>query len=153
MYTAVIVIHSWLRWAVIVLGLIAVFQAIGGRSSRRAWAPGDAKPGRLYTIALDIQMLLGLILYFALSPATRAAMQNMGAAMSNATLRYWSVEHLVGMVLAVAAAHIGQTRMRRAATNEARYKTGAMFVAIALVLILISIPWPGMPTGRPLFRF
>ena len=143
MYSSFLLLHSWMRWVVIIAAVLVFVRG----------ARGINTTSRAFVITLDIQMLLGLILYFALSPATRAAMQNMGAAMSNATLRYWSVEHLIGMVLALAAAHIGQTRMRRAATNEARYKTGAMFVAIALVLILISIPWPGMPTGRPLFRF
>lgn len=132
-----------MRWVVIIAAVLVFLRG----------ARGINMTTRMFVIALDIQMLLGLILYFALSPSTRAAFQNMGAAMSNPTLRYWTVEHLTGMVIAVAAAHIGRARMRRAADNEAKYKIGAMFVAIALVLILISIPWPGMPAGRPFFRF
>ena len=132
-----------MRWVVIVAAVLVFVRG----------ARGVNMTTRVFSIALDIQMLLGLVLYFALSPFTRAAMQNMGAAMSNPTLRYWSVEHLTGMVIAVVVAHIGRARMRRATDDQARYKTGALFVAIALVLILISIPWPGMPNARPLFRF
>lgn len=143
MYFSFVLLHSWMRWVVIVAAVLVFLRGARGINTTT----------RLFVITLDIQMLLGLILYFALSPSTRAAFQDMGAAMSNPALRYWSVEHLVGMILAVAAAHIGRTRMRRAADDNARYKVGAMFVAIALVLILISIPWPGMPAGRPFFRF
>ena len=143
MYFSFLLLHSWMRWVVIIAAVLVFLRG----------ARGINMTTRVFVTALDIQMLLGLILYFALSPSTRAAFQNMGAAMSNPTLRYWSVEHLAGMILAVAAAHIGRTRMRRAADNGARYKIGAMFVGIALVLILISIPWPGMPAGRPFFRF
>ena len=143
MYFSFLLLHSWMRWVVIIAAVLVFLRG----------ARGINMTTRVFVTALDIQMLLGLILYFALSPSTRAAFQNMGAAMSNPTLRYWSVEHLAGMILAVAAAHIGRTRMRRAADNDARYKIGAMFVGIALVLILISIPWPGMPAGRPFFRF
>jgi hypothetical protein len=33
-----------------------------------------------------------------------------------------------------------------------RHKTALIFYALALVIILLSIPWPGTPAGRPLFR-
>ena len=131
-----------MRW-VVVIAAILVFvrgaRAVNGTT-------------RAFTIALDIQLLIGLILYVALSPFTRAAFGDMGAAMRDGALRYWAVEHLAGMVIAVALAHIGRVRMRRAADNEARYKIAAMFVALAFVVILLSIPWPGMASGRPLLR-
>ena len=143
MYSSFLLLHSWMRWVVIIAALLVFVRGARAVNSTT----------RIFTIALDIQMLLGLVLYVALSPITRLAFQDMGAAMRNGGLRYWVVEHLVGMLAAVVVAHIGRVRMRRAPDGEARYKTGAMFVAIAFVLILISIPWPGMPTGRPLFRF
>jgi hypothetical protein len=132
-----------MRWVVIIAALLVFVRGAKAANSTT----------RLFTIALDIQFLLGLILYVVLSPITRLALQDMGAAMRNSALRFWAVEHAVGMIAALVLAHIGRVRMRRLPDADSRYKTGAMFVGIALVLILISIPWPGMPAARPLFRF
>ena len=152
MYTAVIVLHSWLRWAVIILGLIAVFQAIAGRSSQRAWASSDAQAGRLYTIALDVQVLLGLLLYLFLSPIVSMARMNMSVSMGNSATRFWLVEHLVAMVVAVALAHIGTIRVRKARTDRARFGRAAMFYGLSLVAVIIGSPWPGLPYARALLR-
>lgn len=153
MYTALIVTHSWLRWAVIVFGLLAVFQAIAGRSSRRAWAPGDAKAGRLYTIALDVQLLIGLILYLGVSPTVAAARANMEAAMANSATRFWLIEHPVGMLVALVLAHIGTSRVRRAASDRERFTRAAAFYGASVLIAILSSPWPGLPYGRALFRF
>src|SRR4029079_19179703 len=102
MYTAVLVLHSWLRWAVIVAALLVFI-----RGSRLV-----NSTTRVFTILLDVQLLLGLLLYVALSPFTRVAFQDMAAAMRDPGLRFWAVEHLTGMLLAVVAAHVGRARVR-----------------------------------------
>ena len=135
MYAATLLLHSWLRWVVLILGVMAILRAGGDRSGRD-------RSGLLFTIALDIQVLLGLILYTALSPMTRAAMQNMGAAMHTGTVRFWAVEHPFAMLLALVFAHVGRSRPRRAVA----------FFTIAVILVLIGMPWPGLPYARPLFR-
>jgi hypothetical protein len=103
-------------------------------------------------LALDVQFLVGLILYLWASPFTTAAFLDLGAAMRNAPLRFFVVEHLFGMVAALGLAHVGRVRLRRAADSAQRHKTALIFFGLALVIILVSIPWPGMPAGRPLFR-
>ena len=143
MYTVVLVLHSWLRWAVIIAALLVFIR--GSRSVQSTT--------RLFTVLLDVQLLLGLMLYVALSPFTRVAFQNMAVAMRDPGLRYWAVEHLTGMLLAVIAAHVGRVRVRRAADERVAFQRAAIFIGVSLVLILISIPWPGMPNGRPLLRF
>ena len=133
MYPATLLLHSWLRWVVIVLGLVAIVRAAGG---------GRGRSALLFTIALDVQFLAGVLLYAALSPMTRSAMENMGAAMHTPALRFWAVEHPLAMLLAVVLAHVGRSRPRRA----------AIFFTIAVLLLLAGMPWPGLPYGRPLFR-
>jgi uncharacterized membrane protein len=152
MYTAVIVSHSWMRWVVIILGLIAVFQAMAGRSSQRAWSTGDAKAGRFYTIALDVQVLLGLALYLFLSPIVSASRANMAEAMANSASRFWLVEHLVAMIVALALAHIGTRRIRRARTDRARFGRAAFFYGLSLAAVIVGSPWPGLPYARALLR-
>ncbi|MGE0463046.1 MAG: hypothetical protein AB7Q16_16905 [Vicinamibacterales bacterium] len=152
MYTAAIVLHSVLRWVVIVLGVIAVTRALAGRSGGRAWTAADATPGRLYTIALDVQMLIGLLLYFVFSPILSIASADWGQAMGNSAIRYWVVEHLASMVIAIALAHVGTVRVRKAATDAARFTQATIFYGLSLLLVVIASPWPGLPYGRALLR-
>ena len=87
-----------------------------------------------------------------MSPITKEALRNFGAAMDNAGLRFWAVEHVFGMVVAIALAHAGRARTKKLRDDAARHKVAAICFVLALVAILVSIPWPGMPNGRPLWR-
>jgi hypothetical protein len=149
MYQWLLALHSVLRWLVLLLGLIAVFRAFGGRG--RSWTPADDRAGKLYGISLDVQLLIGLILYGLLSPVTRAAFSDMGSAMREPVLRFFAVEHIALMVLAVALVHIGTKRIRRATTDAAKFRTAAIFYTFSLLFVLLSIPWPFRTAGRPLF--
>jgi hypothetical protein len=152
MYTGLLILHSWFRWVVLLSGIAAVAGAVAGVTSRRAWLPVDDRRIALFTISLDVQMLMGIILYALLSPVTRSGFENMSLTMRDPVLRFFVVEHLVGMVAAVALAHIGRARVRKAADAAARHRSVLIFGGLALVVILLSIPWPGMPAGRVLFR-
>jgi hypothetical protein len=150
MYTAVLLVHSWLRWAVLIAGLMAFLRA--ATAGRRPWVPADDRSTRWFTIVLDIQVLLGLLLYFVLSPFTREALGDVGAAMKNSGLRFWAVEHTFGMIIGVALAHVGAVKVRKA-PSYGKHRVAMIFFGLALLAILASIPWPGMPAGRPLFRW
>ena len=151
MYPLAILLHSWLRWVILVLGIIVVVRAIGGRNGR-PWVRTDDTIGKWFGMMLDIQFVIGLLLYVWLSPITQAAFADFGGAMRNAGLRFWAVEHVIGMVIALALAHVGRTKIRKATTDRRRHSLAAIFYGIALIIMLASIPWPGMPAGRPLFR-
>lgn len=152
MYTALLIVHSWLRWVVVLSGVAALGGAVGGVTTRRAWLPVDDLRSRLFAISLDIQFLIGLILYGVLSPVTQAGFADMGAAMRDPILRFYTVEHITGTVIALALAHIGRARVRKAADAAVRHRTVLIFVGLAMVALLLSIPWPGTPGGRVLFR-
>jgi hypothetical protein len=153
MYSPLLFLHSWLRWAVILTGLFAVVRALTGGKGDRAWTPADARPGLFFIISLDLQLLIGLALYLVFSPTVQAAFGNIGAAMKDSAYRFYVVEHLAGMIVAIALAHIGRAKSKKAATDAARFKSAGIFYAIALVIILLSIPWPGTAAARPLLRF
>jgi len=150
MYSLVLNVHSWMRWIVIATCLWSILRA--AMAGGRPWTPADARASRLFMITLDIQMLLGLLLYLVLSPFTRQAMSDMGTAMKVSALRFFVVEHLFGMLVAVALTHIGIAKIRRASGDARRHRTALIFFSLALLAIFASIPWPGMPAGRPLFR-
>jgi hypothetical protein len=150
MYSATLVLHSWLRWAVIVLGILAVIRALAATRSRR-WVPADDRAAMLFTMTLDVQFLAGLVLYFALSPITRTALQHMDAAMRSASLRFWAVEHPTAMLVALIVAHAGRVVVRRAPEAK-KGRMALIFFAIALLVILGMTPWPNTAGARPLFR-
>lgn len=151
MYLTTLFIHSYLRWIVVLLGLIAVVRAIGA-SGRRPWLSGDESIGKWFIIAIDSQVFLGLLLYVSLSPITKAAFADFGAAMRDHMVRFWAVEHVTGMLVALALAHIGRSKARRVRDDAARHRTTALWFGLALLILLVTMPWPFLPYGRPLFR-
>jgi hypothetical protein len=153
MLSFVLLFHSFVRWAVLLTGLVAAFRGIVGWRRRRPWTLADERAGFWFTLSLDIQFLLGLLLYFALSPITRAAFQDFGAAMQNSGLRFWAVEHVVGMFIGIALAHIGRTKIHKTGNDDRRHRLAAIFFTLSLLVIAASIPWPGTPNGRPLLRW
>ena len=88
-----------------------------------------------------MQLLLGLILYFALSPITRLAMNDIGAAIANIDLRFFAFEHFLVMVLAVIFAHVGVATAKRAAEPEIKHRRSAIWFSLSLIAILLGMPW------------
>jgi hypothetical protein len=150
MLSAVLTVHSLLRWVVLLAGLVAVGLGIAGWRGR-SWQPVDRIAGRAFIGTLDLQLLIGLLLYVVLSPTVGSAMANIGEAMRDSMARFFLVEHPLGMVAAIALAHVGNVRIKKSADDAQRHRTAAIFFGLALLLILLSIPWPGMPAGRPLW--
>jgi phosphate/sulfate permease len=152
MYPLTLALHSLLRWVVLIAGIVAFARAVAGMRGRREWTPADSRAGQVFVGVLDLQFLLGIILYLFLSPITRVAFGDFGAAMANSVLRFWAVEHVFGMVAALALAHIGRTRVRKTSDAARRHKLAAIFFGLALAAMLATIPWPGTPSERPLLR-
>ncbi|MEJ5199705.1 MAG: hypothetical protein WHX53_12350 [Anaerolineae bacterium] len=154
MYPLLLTLHSWLRWVVVIVGVIAVVRFAVGWLGRREWQPLDGRLGAVLPMLLDIQLLVGLLLYFFASPITAGALRNFGAAMGNAVLRFYAVEHLLLMVIALVLAHVGNVLIKRRAAGPARFRAATILFGLALLVILMAIPWPFVTTGmnRPWFR-
>jgi hypothetical protein len=149
MYSVILLLHSWLRWLALGAGVAATVGAFGsgGEALRRA-----ERWGLIFMIALDVQLLLGLLLYGALSPFTSQAMQDFGGAMRDPMLRFWAVEHFTMMLGAAIVVHIGRVLARSTPDAGKKRKRLLIGFAVAMLLVLAGIPWPWMAVGRPLFR-
>jgi len=152
MYSTALWLHSWLRWAVLLTGLVAWLRAIGGKTARRPWTPQDELWGLLLTISVDLQVFVGVVLYAFVSPIVRQGLRNFSVAMQISVVRFFMIEHAVGMIAAIALVHIARVKIRKAADADRKHRLAMVFYGIALVLMIISIPWPGLPVARPLFR-
>jgi hypothetical protein len=150
-YTIVLTIHSWLRWLVLGLGVGTTLAATRGGSG--AGETPAERWGAFLMMALDTQMLLGLILYLVLSPFTTVALHDFGSAMRTPSLRFWAVEHPAMMFAAVITVHVGRVLARKAKTPESKRWRLAVAAGLATFLMLLGMPWPGLPNGRTLFRF
>jgi hypothetical protein len=150
MYSLILLLHSWVRWGVLVAGLFATFAAAADRTGARARRSEGA--GLVFVTLADVQLLLGLILYLVLSPFTKEALGDVGAAMHNSGLRYWAVEHSATMFLAVILVHVGRVLGRKAPTPASARVRQMVCFGLATLLMVVAIPWPGLRNGRPLLR-
>jgi hypothetical protein len=132
---------------VVILAVAATVQAFIGWFGKKEWTALDNRLGVLFSSSMDVQLLLGLLLYFFLSPITGAAFKNLGAAMSNSELRFFAVEHVTVMFAAVVLAHVGRTLSKKAAGAAAKHRLVAIFFGLAILAIVSAIPW-----SRPLIR-
>lgn len=149
MYATLLYMHSWFRWIVLIAGGIALVRAVTALKSKRAWAPEDRRFQLAYVSALDLQFVLGVILY-VVSPIT--AFATLKDSMKVSALRFFNVEHVFMMVAAVAVAHVLAVRSKKAADDVRKLQLWSMGALLSFGLVLVSIPWPGFSWARPLFR-
>jgi hypothetical protein len=135
-----LVIHSYLRWLILAAGLVTLGELVIGQARGSAFTSADKRSMRIYVGTLDLQFLLGLVLY-GVSPLTRGAMNDMAAAMRDAHTRFFVAEHPVMMLLALVVAHAGSVWSRKAPTDRIKLQRAALGVAFSLGLILAGIPW------------
>ncbi len=147
MHTILLDLHSINRWLVLIAGCYAIFIYARGCFGRHAWTEAARRPGVVFAMLFDIQLVLGLILYFVFSPITT---KGFAYVMENPASRFFVMEHSVMMLLALIFIHAGGSMIKKA-KPDAKYKRAVIFYGIALLIILIAIPWPFMPGyGRPL---
>jgi hypothetical protein len=146
MYNILLHIHSAGRWIVLLLLLIAIFNSLV--AGPRPFIKSDNRTGLLLTIFADIMLLVGIALWF-IGPWGYKQIQESGmsAVMSNATSRFYVVEHLVGMLIAIVLLHIGKAQARKHISDRAKHRRTVIFYTIALLIILLSIPWPFREIG------
>lgn len=146
MYPYILALHNIARWVVLLAGAWAVVLCWWGWLGRRQWTATEARATRIFVILLDLQFLLGLLLFAVFSPLTRQAFRDMGGAMRDAPVRYFLVEHPLIMLAAIAAAHIGIVLVKRATSDGERFQKASILFGLSLAALAGFIPW-----ARPLF--
>ncbi|RZK50738.1 MAG: cytochrome B [Pedobacter sp.] len=123
--------HSGWRYVVLILLIIAVVNALSGWLGKKTYTEGNRKLNLFTLISTHIQFLFGIVLYM-LSPLTKLPA-------SEAIGRYWKMEHISIMILAVILITIGNSKSKKGATGEAKHKSVAIFFGLALLFIILSI--------------
>lgn len=130
-------LHSVLRYVIILLFVYTIVRYVNGLRGKKEFTSADDKASLFLTISLDIQLLLGLVMYFFTS-----VWKDVPIVMSDPIVRFYKVEHITGMIIAIALAHIGKVMMKKKTDSADKFKTGLIYFIISLVIILATIPWP-----------
>ena len=133
-YSFIKYLHSGFRYIVLILILVAIVQAFLGWLGKKDYTEGNRKINLFALISAHTQFLIGLVLQFG------------SDTMKDAVTRYWTVEHITGMLIAIALITIGYSKSKKAALPLAKQKTVAIFYTIAVVVIVSVI----LQSHRPL---
>ena len=150
-YQILLSLHNLTRWLVLGAMLWALFVIGRDLLKKAPWTDEDKRAGVVFTGALGLQLLLGLAVYF-IGPYFALAAEGMGAITADRVVRFFALEHPVQMILAVVVAQVGYSVSKRAGTDRKKFLWAAAGYGVAALLVLGSIPWPGLEYGRPLFR-
>ena len=146
MYPFILSTHNIIRWVTLIAGILAVVFALIGWFGKKEWAKRDRLIGLIYTSSIDIQLLLGILLYFVFSPITKGAFSDFGAAMGIKDIRFFAVEHVFYMVVALVFAHLGSMLPKKVDESAAKHRRAAIWFTLSVLIVLAGIPW-----WRPLF--
>ena len=117
-------VHGLFRWVALVLALAAIIIAYSGWSGRKPATPMLFQVGLLFVIAMDIELITGVLLYLGDVPILRSAF----------------LGHCIVMALAVAFAHVGGALTRKSPTDVLKYRAPAVVWTISLLVMLAGIP-------------
>lgn len=144
-------LHNITRWALLVFAILVIVRGFSGWLGKKPWTLADASAGKWYLMLFDIQLLLGLILFF--TKGWGGALMNFGEIAGTPSVRFFAMEHWLMMLVALIAAHVGSMKIKKAESDIVKHRNASLYYLASLLLVLAAIPWPGMEAGRPLLRF
>ena len=141
MITGITHLHSLLRWLALIAIVIAIFQSFRGMTSGQDYTSKHNRWSLITLIAFHLQLVLGLVLYFG-----NGWYRQLGE-MSDGVVRFWSLEHLVAMLIAIALVTIGRISAKKASSAKVKHKRHFWCFLVALLIVLSNIPWPFREPG------
>ena len=132
--------HSILRYLVLLFGIYAITKSYRGFRKNRAYGKNDNLSATLFVASVHLQALLGLVLYFKNDWYTRigTAFQDM----SNSYLRFFAIEHIFGMLVAVVLIQMGRSMSKKATDDAQKHRIAFKFFLIGMIIMLATIPGP-----------
>jgi hypothetical protein len=148
MYPFILALHNIIRWIVLILGLVTASLALNGWLRNNQWSDKDRKIGLFFTTSVDVQLLLGFLLYFVSSEWGLNAILDKGMSfvMGQGEYRFFAIEHATYMLLGFVFAHLGSVLPKKIEHSRRKFKRAAIWYSLAFLIILLGIPW-----SRPLF--
>ena len=134
-------VHSYMAYVVLIILILAVFNAITGLAGNRMFTlQKDFRISLFALILSHLQLVLGLLLFF-FSTSGLKAIQAVGMGGLNAPARLLAVEHPFINIVAIVLITIGWSRHKKFMEGNKKFKSIAIFYGLGLLLILSRIPW------------
>ncbi len=143
-------LHNLLRWILLILLLLSIFKAFAGWRSKKAFSQGDRKTWLFTLIAAHINLLVGLYLWLwgRYGMLTTTAPPE-GVTKSKFHLFFW-IEHPAMMILSVIMITLAYRVAKKNLPDSVKYARVLWLFIVALLFILVAIPWPFRhDIGRP----
>lgn len=141
MYESIKIVHSYWAYLVVLILVLASFNAIVKFASKKPYGAKDFRISLFTLIVSHIQLLIGIVLYFV-SPYFDAFSENsMGEIMKNSTIRLYLIEHPITMIVSIILITAGYSKHKKKLSSAPKFKTLAIFYTIALLVLLSKIPW------------
>jgi hypothetical protein len=153
METGFVHLHNILRWVVLILLILSIVKAYTGWQSKKAFSYGDRRIWLFTLISAHINFLIGLYLWlWGRFGMLKADLPPGTSVMKDKFLRFFWVEHPTFMILSIVMITLGNSMGKKAVPDEIKYKRAFWFFFIALLMILVAVPWPFRSgIGRPWF--
>lgn len=119
---SLLAIHGFVRWLVALVALVAIGRSIVGLVQKEAYTSADRRLISGYTIVMDINLLLGLVLLFGLGdgfPIER-------------------IEHATTMIIAIVVGHSTAT-WRKSDQSAKKFRNNLIAVVVSLALIVSGV--------------
>nr|WP_309756830.1 hypothetical protein [Flavobacterium sp.] len=140
MYNFIQKFHSGWAYLALLILVIAVVNSLLGMSSKKEFTLKDRKIALFALVAIHIQFLVGIILYFV-SPNGLQMINAVGMGGLTTESRLLALEHPLINIIAITLITIGWSKHKKLLTSESKFKTFSIFYGLGLVLILSRIPW------------
>jgi heme A synthase len=141
MYNVVKMIHSYWAYLVFIMLVIAAINALIKFFGKKEFHAVDFRISLFTLIVTHIQLLIGIVLFFASNYLSAISDMGMGEVMKNKALRSNIIEHPITMILAVVFITMGYSKHKKKLTSNSKFKMLAIFYTLALLLVLAKIPW------------
>ncbi len=153
MDTGLLHVHNLMRWVILILLLVSLFKALSGWQKNKTFSAGDRRVWLFTLIAAHITLLVGLYQWlWGRFGMLKAALPEGESIMENRVLRFFWVEHPTFMILAIVMITLGYGMSKKPVPDNVKYRRAFWFFLIALLMILVAVPWPfRVGIGRPWF--
>lgn len=135
-------LHSANRYILLALLLTVIIISFNKWKGKKEYTPQDDKLNLLTFIFTHLQLLIGFVLYF-----TSGMVQFNGDTMANKIIRFFTVEHMIGMLIAITLITIARIKGKKITDAVRRHKLTFTYYLIALLIIIVSVPWPFRNVG------
>jgi hypothetical protein len=147
MHSILSTLHSYNRYLILAALLFVLFRAFSGWLGRRPYEKMDNTASLALVSLAHLQLLIGLVMWGFTSSWTQTAFANMGLAMKNPNQRYWAVEHLIAMLIAIVLIQLGRTFSKKTPDQTAKHRKTAIYTAIAALIIVVTLGQKGLLIG------